>query len=44
MRAREVLEDCEAALLELKVASPDTLRRRWCTALTLLRAVGSPQG
>lgn len=39
-RAREVLSDCEVALVELRSASQETLRRRWITVITLLRAVG----
>jgi hypothetical protein len=38
--AREVLFDCEEAWLELRKASQNTLRRRWVTTITLLRAVG----
>ncbi len=40
LQARAVLDDCEAAFLELKSASQDTLRRRWFTTVALLRAVG----
>jgi hypothetical protein len=40
MRARLVLDDCEAAFADLQSASQDNLRRRWVTTMTLLRAVG----
>ena len=40
LQARTVLDDYEAAFLELKDASQDTLRRRWFTTVALLRAVG----
>ena len=40
-RAHVVLEDCRTALIELQQNPRGALwRLRWCTALTLLRAVG----
>jgi hypothetical protein len=41
MHARTVVADSEAALLELKNASQETLRRRWVATIALLRAVGT---
>jgi hypothetical protein len=40
LHAHAVLADCEAAFIELKAATQETLRRRWFTTIALLRAVG----
>lgn len=37
LAARTVLDDCRGALADLEAASPEALRRRWFTAVVLMR-------